>query len=260
MSDVHFDYSGQTIVLTGGSRGIGFAIGSAFAASGADLRVLANDPGVLDAAAAMAALGKGEVSGRVCDIRDTEAVSEALADLPEIDVLIANAGLELMTPVDADDEEADARFGAIIDTNVVGTYNTVRKALPRMKAGGRILLTSSVWGKSAVGGFSAYIASKHANIGFMRTLARELGPRRIRVNCVCPGWVGTDAAFASLAKMSLYENRPEEEILGEVMASQCIPGLQKPEEIAGLYLFLASSLAANITGQAINIDRGEFLG
>ena len=260
MTDIVFDYSGQTVVLTGGSRGIGQAVGAAFAKAGANLRILADDPGVSTAAEEIAVLGRGEVSGRVCDIRNPEAITESVADLERIDVLIANAGLELLTPIDADDAEADSRFGRIIDINVVGTYNSVRCTLSRMMAGSRIIITSSVWGKSAVANFGAYVASKHANIGFMRTLARELGPKDIRVNCVCPGWVGTKAAYASLRNMSLQENRPEEEILSEVLATQCLPGLQAPEDVAGLYLFLASSQAANITGQAINIDRGEFLG
>ena len=71
-----------------------------------------------------------------------------------------------------------------------------------MQAGGSIVLTSSIWGKTGAADFAAYVTSKHANIGFMRVLAKELGPKGIRVNAVCPGWVKTRAALRSLAKVS----------------------------------------------------------
>jgi 3-hydroxybutyrate dehydrogenase len=93
----------------------------------------------------------------------------------------------------------------------------------------------------------------------MRTLARELGPRGIRVNAVCPGWVKTRAALRSLANMSKRSKRSEQELLNELFATQCITGLMEPEDVTSLYLFLASDVARNITGQAYNVDRGEVL-
>ena len=128
-----------------------------------------------------------------------------------------------------------------------------------MNPGGVILMTASVWGRTGEAGFAAYVASKHAVIGLARTLARELGPRDIRVNAVCPGWVETPASLRSLAEMAARQGRSEDEILAAVSQGQCLPGFQKPEDIAGLYLYLASPHSASITGQAIGIDRGEFL-
>ena len=107
--------------------------------------------------------------------------------------------------------------------------------------------------------FSAYCATKHATLGFMRSMAHELGPRGIRVNAVCPGWVRTDASMLSLKKMSERTGIAEETLLDDIVGAQVFAGLMEPGDIASLYLFLASDAAANITGQAVVIDRGEVM-
>ena len=186
-------------------------------------------------------------------------MAAALDPLPSIDVLVNNAGLELITPIDAPGEQVERDFARIIDINVMGTFHVTRRALPRIPDGGRIVLTASMWGKTAVAEFSAYCASKHANIGFMRSLARELAPRRITVNAVCPGWVRTQASMRSLAAMALREGRNEQALLDEIVSAQALPGLMEPADIASTYLFLASDAAASTTGQALTVDRGELL-
>src|SRR5262249_21694451 len=154
--------------------------------------------------------------------------------------LVNNAGLELITPLTDPRDEVDDIFARIIDINVRGTWNVTRMALPLLKPGARIINTASVWAKSAVGEFSAYIASKHAVVGLTRTFARELGPRGITVNAVCPGWVRTVASVRSANVMAERSHRTEADIFSDVVAAQCLPGLMEPEDIAGLYLFLAS--------------------
>jgi len=255
-----FDFSGQTVVVTGASRGIGYAVAAAYAGAGANTVILSSGPDILNAANDIAAATGGQVRGVTCDVTDAERVRAVFSEIGDIDVMVANAGLERITPITDDSPETEAIFRRIIDINVIGTYLTCREAVKNMRSGGRIVITASVWGKSAIGEFSAYISSKHANIGFTRSLARELGPKGIRVNCVCPGWVQTDAAMLSLKKLSENENRPEAEILAEIMATQCMDGLQQPDDVAQPYLFLASPMASNITGQSLNVDRGEFLG
>ncbi len=128
-----------------------------------------------------------------------------------------------------------------------------------MSAGSSIIITASIWGRTGVSEFSGYVASKHANIGFMRSLARELGPKNIRVNCVCPGWVKTGPAMNSLKEIAEEKSISKDAALAEITANQCLSGLQNPDDIAGIYLFLASNQAKDITGQAINADRGELL-
>lgn len=253
------DFATQRVLVSGASRGIGYAIAMAFAEAGAELVVIADHDGIDRAASRIAEATGATVRGYLCDITDQSQVADLFGQVGDIDVFIGNAGLELITPISDLSADAEDRFRRIIEVNVIGTYLSTRAAVANMRKGGRIILTSSVWGKSAIGEFSAYVASKHANIGFMRSLARELGPRGIRVNCVCPGWVRTDAAMRSLRQMSVTHGRPEEDILGDVLASQCIGGLQTPGDVSQPYLFLASDMAENVTGQALNADRGEFL-
>src|SRR6185436_5824459 len=144
-----------------------------------------------------------------------------------------------------------------VDINVVGTYLVTRAAAGAMPDGGAIVNTASVWSRSSEAGFAAYVASKHATIGLTKTWAKELGPRGIRVNAVCPGWVRTAASMLSLRRMSERTGRSEEAILDQVLAGQILGGLMEPDDVAGPYLFLASDLARNITGQSLGIDRGE---
>jgi 3-hydroxybutyrate dehydrogenase len=254
------DFSSRIVVLTGGSRGIGLGIAQAFCDANATVHIIAIDPELPGVVRKLSERGRGVVTGHHCDITKSGAIDRCIIEIGHIDAFIANAGLERMTPIDDASDEAEAGFRQIIEVNVIGTYLSVRAAVQNMRTGGSIILTSSVWGKSAVGAFGAYVASKHANIGFMRSLARELGPRGIRVNCVCPGWVRTDSAMDSLSRMSALSKRTKSAILDDVMASQCLPGLQEPADVADLYLFLAGPLSRSITGQAINVDRGEFLG
>ena len=101
-----------------------------------------------------------------------------------------------------------------------------------MPAGGSIVLTSSIWGKTGAADFAAYVTSKHANIGFMRVLAKELGPRGIRVNAVCPGWVRTRAALRSLGEVSAAAGIGEDEMLDQILAAQALPGLMEPEDVS----------------------------
>ena len=244
-------YVGKSVVITGASRGIGLGIAEGFAAAGASLHLIANDEGIHAAAAALGA------TSALADIADKAQVAVALARMDRIDVLINNAGLELMTPIsDSSDATSDA-FRRVIDINVNGTALVTAAALDRMHKGGAIINTASIWGRVAEPRFGAYVASKHAIIGLTKTWARELGPRGIRVNAVCPGWVQTEASMRSLARIAAEAGREEQAMLDEIVAGQALPGLMEPADMAPTYLFLGSDMAANITGQSIGVDRGE---
>ncbi|MCH8199720.1 MAG: SDR family oxidoreductase [Chloroflexi bacterium] len=180
-----------------------------------------------------------------------------LGGLGRLDVLVNNAGYERLTPIFEPGDVVEATFRRIIEINVLGTYYVTREVVATMEAGGRIVITASVWGKTGAAGFTGYCASKHANIGFMRALADELGPRGIAVNAVCPGWVRTEAAMRSLTRMAQAEGRSEDDCLADVLSAQAFEGLMEPDDMASTYLFLASDAAANVTGQALNVDRGE---
>ena len=244
-------FEGRKVVVTGASRGIGRGIATAFVAAGADVLIIADDPGVVGTGAAIGA------KARIADITDATQVTEALADLGGIDVLVNNAGLERLTPVDGPSPETETVFRRIVDINVAGTFIVTRAALPHMRAGGRIINTASVWSRSVEPLFAGYVSSKHAVIGLTKTLAKELGPRGITVNAVCPGWVKTEASLRSLRAMSERSGRAESELLAEIVAVQALPGFMEPADVAGPYLFFASDWAANVTGQSLGVDRGE---
>ena len=254
-----YDFSGKSVVVTGASRGIGYAVARAFAAAGGDVSVFGRS-GVEDAARRIeesVGLSADAVRPVTCDIADRDATAAAFAAIPAVDILINNAGLERITPLADQSDEAANTFRDIVETNILGTYHVTRAALPKIPDGGRIVITASIWSKIAVAEFSAYCATKHANLGLMRSWARELAVRGVAVNAVCPGWVKTDAAMLSLQRMSERSGRPERELLAEITGAQAFDGLMTPDDVVAPYLFLASSAADNITGQALNIDRGE---
>jgi NAD(P)-dependent dehydrogenase (short-subunit alcohol dehydrogenase family) len=254
-----FDFNGKKVLVTGASRGIGLGVARGFAQAGADLFIIATNDKVHETAAMLTRETGQEVQGLVCDISVRAAVAEVVGGLGRLDVLVNNAGYERLTPILDPDPETEVIFRRIIEINVLGTYYVTREAVTRMQSGARIVITASVWGKTGAAGFSAYCASKHANIGFMRVLADELGPRGIGVNAVCPGWVRTDAAMRSLTTLAQAERRSEDECLANILAAQAFEGLMEPDDMASTYLFLASEHAANITGQALNVDRGELM-
>jgi 3-hydroxybutyrate dehydrogenase len=252
---ISFDFTGKSVLVTGASSGIGRGVASAFAKAGADLTILSSTDSIHEAAATM----RGNVKAIKCDISDASAVTAALAGIERVDVLVNNAGLEKPTPLSGTNPTGDATFERVIAINVNGTRNVTDTLINRIPDGGRIIITSSIWAKTAVGGFSAYVASKHANVGLMRTWAQELGARGIRVNAICPGWVKTGPAMASLVELAKASDTSEEALLAEIMSAQAIDGLMTPEDMTDTYLFLASEGGRNISGQAINVDRGEVM-
>lgn len=254
-----FDFAGKRVLVTGASHGIGYAVAEGFVRAGAEVTILSSTKDITDAAAKMTAATGRKVGAEICDITDRAAVRKSVGGLGALDILVNNAGLELLTPMYEEGDEVERLFARIIEINLIGTYYVTRQALTQMPEGSNIIITASIWSKSAAADFAAYVTSKHGNLGFMRVLAKELGPRNIRVNAVCPGWVKTRAALRSLAEVSARAEISEDDMLGQILSAQALPGLMEPDDVANLYLFLASDLASNITGQAVNVDRGEVM-
>ncbi len=245
-----FDVSSKRVVVTGAARGIGYAVATAVATAGAAVAILDVSEEVEAAARALTDEAGHAVVGWRCDIANRAQVYATVGTLGRIDVLVNNAGVGFRTPVAGPREETDAIFERVIDINLKGQFYVTRAALPLMEPGGRIILTASVWGKAAGAEYAAYCASKHGVIGMMRALAHELGPRGITVNAVCPGTIRTE----------LNEKEITEEARQLILASMVINrGWIEPDELANLYVFLATPAAKDITGQAINYDRGQVM-
>ncbi|MEM8795874.1 MAG: SDR family oxidoreductase [Pseudomonadota bacterium] len=256
---VKYDFSGKKVLVTGGNRGLGLGVAKAFAAANADLTILGLEDDVESVAQDLTSTYEHPVSAIRCDIADLADVRKAAAEIEALDILINNAGLEYITPLSDPSPDVDAMFRRITEINVIGTFSVTRALLPKIADGGRVVMTASIWAKTAVAEYSAYCASKHAVLGLTRSFAHELAPRDIAVNAVCPGWVKTEASLRSLKHMAERSGRSEEDLLAEITGAQAFGGLMEPDDLAPTFLYLASDAAKNITGQAYTVDRGEIM-
>ncbi|MDP6706764.1 MAG: SDR family NAD(P)-dependent oxidoreductase [Alphaproteobacteria bacterium] len=249
--------SGKTAIITGAAQGIGRAIAERFAEEGVRLALFDIDGEQLREAAT--ALG-GETVAEVVDVLDFEglmtAVERVAGALGGPDIMVNNAGTIAIGPV-AETSEADWR--RVIDVNLTGTFNGCRAVMPRMIAagGGAILNMASWFGKRGQANAAAYCASKFGVVGLTQSLAMEIAAKGIRVNAICPGTIGETQMRAesdALCKALGLPTADDREHL--------IPmGRQgRPEDVARVAAFLASDDAAYMTGQAINVTGGLWLG
>ena len=230
----------RSVVITGGSRGIGAAMVRRFAAGGD--RVYFLYASSVDSARALEA-ETGAVAIQ-CDVSDEAQVHGAFAQIPRVDVLINNAGIADWGPINWVEPD---RFRRIMDVNVTGTYLCIRAALPSMleRKDGVILNVASMWGLTGASCEAAYAASKAAVIGLTKSLAKELGPSGIRVNAAAPGVIQTD----------MLKNLSSED-LEALRLETPLETLGHPEDVAEAMWFLASPAASFITGDVLNISGG----
>ena len=228
----------KNVVITGGSRGIGAAAVELFAAKGHRVYLLYEK----NHTAANEVAQKTGATAICCDVSDSAAVKKAFASIPDVDILICNAGIcfsGLMSSM----PEAD--WDRIFDVNVKGIYNCVNAAMPAFlkKQAGSIVTVSSMWGQSGASCEAAYSATKGAVIALTQALAKELGPSGIRVNCVAPGVILTDMCATV-----------EPEILEEMAADTPVGRNGTPMDVAKAMEYLAN--ADFVTGQVLPVNGG----
>jgi 3-oxoacyl-[acyl-carrier protein] reductase len=243
---------GKTALITGGTRGIGRGIAEVFAAAGASLVLTGRDAEAGRRAVNAVEAAGGKAVFAAADMRDRAAVRGAVAAAEDrfggLDILVQNAGVYPGTPIE---QMTEADWDLVHGTNLRGTFFAVQACIPAMRArgGGRIVLISSITGvRTGFPGLAHYGATKAGINGFMRTAALELAPHGITINAVEPGSIRTEglAGFGAATIAAMEE---------------CIPlrRLGEPSEVGAAALFLASDLAAYITGQSIVVDGGQTL-
>lgn len=239
----------KTAVVTGGTTGLGFETAKQFVAEGARVIVTGQNEGRL--AEAVQALGDAAIAVRA-DVRNLEELDRLAervkAEFGGLDILFVNAGIGEFAPIEQLDERSfDYQFGV----NVKGAFFTVQKLVGVLNEGASVIFNSSAVNEKGLPGASIYSATKAAVRSFARSLAAELGPRKIRVNAVSPGFVPTEFQ----AKMGL----PEEAIAGlETTITGTLPLARtgKPSEIAHAVVFLASEDSSYVTATDIVVDGG----
>ena len=247
--------SGKRILVTGGSRGIGEATVRLLTHLGA--RVAFTYQIRKDASDALlkSLVGQGhDVLAFPANQRSREDARSVVRSLEEVwgglDAFVGNAGVWLPTPVELKDE---ANLEAVLETNLTGLFRWNAEVVPALKrsGGGSIVLVSSTAGQRGEAGFGAYAASKGAVISLTKTLATELGPSGIRVNCVAPGWVDTDLSAPAL------RGDPEERRRVERIFS--LGHIPVAADIAGPIAFLLSEWAVAVHGEILNVNGGTVL-
>jgi 3-oxoacyl-[acyl-carrier protein] reductase len=240
---------GRSVVVTGGSKGIGKGIARVFAGAGAKVAIVARHGDQAEAAAKELGHGAFGLAGDVTSLSSMESVMKQVAERNGgLDVLCANAGI--FPPARLEDMTSE-EWDLVVDTNLKGTFHSVKAAVPYLKKSnqGRIVLTSSITGPvTGYPGWTHYGATKAGQLGFMRTACIELAKYAITVNAVLPGNIITEG----LAGMG-------EDYQRSMAASVPLKKLGTVEDIGFAALYFASKEASYVTGQTIIVDGGQIL-
>ena len=240
---------GRSVLITGGSKGIGKGIARVFAQAGAKVAIMARHLEPAQLAAREIGHGACGIAGDVTSLSSLEMVMDTVVKQNGgLDVLCANAGI---FPAARLEEMSEAQWDEVMDTNLKGTFLTLKAAIPYLKKSdqGRVIITSSITGPvTGYPGWTHYGASKSGQLGFMRTACLELAKYGITVNAVMPGNIMTEGLVGN-----------GEAYIKSMEVSVPLKRLGTPEDIGHAALYFASKEAAYVTGQTIVVDGGQIL-
>lgn len=251
---------GKSALITGGNRGLGFAIAKRLHADGAQVALCArNEASLSQAAEDLGGVDAG-VWSFVGDLTDSQKVEEVVADAARamggLHIVVNNAGIIARGPVE---EILDETWQEVLTTNLTAPFWVCRAALKYIEAqsGGRIVNISSVLGVFGVPEAAAYVATKHGLLGFTRTAALELASRGITVNAICPGWTRSDMTDQGIEDLAKSWGMDAEKGRKKIASELPLGRILDPSEVAAAVSYLCSEEAAGVTAQALRVDGGQ---
>lgn len=250
----------KTVLITGGTSGIGLGIAREFAKAGYNLLLNGLEPNgeaiTAELAAAHSVAGLFSNANMLQPDAIAQMVQQGIAQFGSIDVLVCNAGIQYVAPID---EFPAEKWEAILGINLSSAFYLSKAVWPGMKANGfgRIINIASAHGLTASEFKSAYVAAKHGLVGLTKVLALEGAPFNINCNAICPGYVKTPIVEKQIADQMKVHSMSEDEVVKKVMLGrQAVKDFIPVETLGKLAVFLASDAAATLTGTALPVDGG----